>query len=256
MCIKEELCCNSSEAQRRKVEQLIHITLNEFQTSRQCVKSTSFFALKKICAHGGRVIEPWNIAAPQICLWSCRPSFRSLAEDWEIKTVVQMRVVGQESPTMEPDPPNPMGSPLASVGTSDVDVHAGVDRNASETNQVMDTTVVSSIASPEGSGSAERDHVACKGFRRRWREKKAGGSDRSEALGLGLSCASGFDPVEEYTPSFINPVSELGVDDVEAEGIVGASHSSARMADHSFLSNAKVVQHSVALGEQMCAGHL
>lgn len=147
-----------------------------------------------------------------------------------------MRVIGPESQNPEIQPIEVI--PVVLDSTSVVDSHVGVDRNADVTDQVTPITGVTSIATPDQVNDDPPVFAACKGFRKRWADRKSDGSDKSDPLERLSSLGSDRSDQRLKTPSLIAPDSpELSPK--SPDGPIGKASSSSTMADHVFLSNAK-----------------
>lgn len=149
-----------------------------------------------------------------------------------------MRVIGQESPIPTLEGQTPQMNLEASGSTSGVVAHVGVDQNVEETGLAIVTTGATSTGTRENPVSDHNAVAACRGFRKRWANKKSEGSDKSEAL----DGASSFDPdrmlSEIMTPSIRDPDSPEQSQHFD-DGVIGTADASLAMSDNAFLSNAK-----------------
>ncbi len=151
-----------------------------------------------------------------------------------------MRVIGQGSQTtkQEDQLPPPI-DPGALGNILGAGLHAGVEMSADVTNQVMDTTGAINIETLEDVMPNDQASVACRGFRKRWANKRSEGSDKSDCTDVLSGVDLDRDIASPATPSLFAPVDDFDHPPQFDNGVVGSASSSAVMADHSFLSNAK-----------------
>ncbi len=128
-------------------------------------------------------------------------------------------------------------------------MHVGVENHAGGDKKDIPTTDASATAIRSFSSSVadecSRDCVAepestagLKGFRKRWSSAKSVGSMASVDPIADFSPVESLDEIEQFTPSFVNPVEEHE-DEPEPSGPVMPGESSARFVNHEFLSNVK-----------------
>lgn len=149
-----------------------------------------------------------------------------------------MRVIGPESPIPMQGGQTPQVNLEASGSTSGVVAHVGVEQNVEETGLAIVTTGATSTVIREDPVSDHNVVAACRGFHKRWANKKSEGSEKSEAL----DDASSFDPDRMLsgimTPSIMDPDSPEQSQHFD-DGVIGTADASSAMSDNAFLSNAK-----------------